>query len=107
MRMPALALRCGLCRATRGSCLMGLLPVLLAAVRPGALYRDIGNAIARVAKAAGFGVVRTYSGHGVHRLFHCNPTVPHYANNKAVGVIRAGHVFTIEPMINAGACAAP
>ena len=36
------------------------------------------------------------------RLFHTNPNVPHYANNKAVGVMKPGHVFTIEPMINRG-----
>ena len=36
------------------------------------------------------------------RLFHCAPNVPHYAKNKAVGVMKPGHCFTIEPMINAG-----
>ena len=36
------------------------------------------------------------------RLFHCAPNVPHYAKNKAVGVMKAGHCFTIEPMINEG-----
>lgn len=34
--------------------------------------------------------------------FHCAPSIPHYANNKAVGVMKPGMVFTIEPMINAG-----
>jgi hypothetical protein len=42
------------------------------------------------------------SGHGVGELFHCSPTVPHYANNKATGRMQAGHIFTIEPMINEG-----
>jgi len=28
--------------------------------------------------------------------------VPHYRNNKAVGFMKPGHVFTIEPMINMG-----
>ena len=27
-------------------------------------------------------------------------SVPHYGNNKATGFMKAGHVFTIEPMIN-------
>ena len=35
-------------------------------------------------------------------MFHCAPNVPHYAKNKAVGVMKAGHCFTIEPMINVG-----
>ena len=38
----------------------------------------------------------------ISRLFHCAPNVPHYAKNKAVGVMKPGHVFTIEPMINEG-----
>jgi methionine aminopeptidase len=41
-------------------------------------------------------------GHGIHRLFHTQPNVPHYAKNKTVGVMKAGNTFTIEPMINAG-----
>jgi methionyl aminopeptidase len=28
--------------------------------------------------------------------------VPHYSKNKAVGFMKKGHVFTIEPMINQG-----
>jgi methionine aminopeptidase len=44
--------------------------------------------------------VRTYCGHGIGDLFHCAPSIPHYAKNKAVGVMKVGHTFTIEPMIN-------
>jgi len=71
-------------------------------VRPGALYRDVGQTIERHAKSAGFSVVRTYCGHGINRLFHCAPSVPHYSKNKAVGVMKPGHTFTIEPMISEG-----
>ncbi len=71
-------------------------------VRPGTLYRDVGNVIQKHAHDNGFSVVRTYCGHGIHKYFHCAPSVPHYAKNKAVGVMRAGHTFTIEPMISEG-----
>ena len=47
-------------------------------------------------------MVRTYSGHGINDLFHTAPNVPHYAKNKAIGTMKAGMVFTIEPMINEG-----
>ena len=40
--------------------------------------------------------------HLIYRLFHCAPNVPHYAKNKAVGVMKPGHCFTIEPMISEG-----
>jgi methionyl aminopeptidase len=78
------------------------LQAAIAQVKPGQLYRNIGNQVEATATPLGLSVVRTYCGHGIHKLFHTNPTVPHYAKNKAPGVMAAGHVFTVEPMINAG-----
>lgn len=74
----------------------------IAASRQGVLYRDLGNVIQKTAQAGGFSVVKSYCGHGIHRLFHCAPNVPHYAKNKAIGVMKPGNAFTIEPMINEG-----
>eukprot|EP00053_Salpingoeca_punica_P006845 m.63883 g.63883 ORF g.63883 m.63883 type:complete len:384 (+) comp13885_c0_seq1:51-1202(+) len=74
----------------------------IAACKPGFRYRDIGDIISKHAHANGFQVVRTYCGHGVNDLFHTVPSIPHYAKNKAVGFMKVGHTFTIEPMINAG-----
>ncbi|KNE62651.1 methionine aminopeptidase, type I [Allomyces macrogynus ATCC 38327] len=71
-------------------------------VKPGVMYRELGNVIEKTAKERGFAVVRTYCGHGIHRLFHTTPNIPHYAKNKAIGVMKPGHIFTIEPMINVG-----
>ncbi len=64
--------------------------------------RDVGNVIQKQATSGGYSVVRSYCGHGIHKLFHCAPNVPHYAKNKAVGVMKPGHCFTIEPMISEG-----
>ncbi len=74
----------------------------IAEVKPGVKYREMGNVIQKHAQSEGFSVVRSYCGHGIHKLFHCAPNVPHYAKNKAVGVMKKGHAFTIEPMINEG-----
>ncbi|KAK5132119.1 hypothetical protein LTR08_000370 [Meristemomyces frigidus] len=74
----------------------------IALVKPGALFRDYGTTIEKVAKAAGCQVVKTYVGHGINQLFHCAPNVPHYAKNKAVGEAKVGMCFTIEPMITLG-----
>jgi methionyl aminopeptidase len=71
-------------------------------VKPGTKYRDVGNVIQKHAQAHGFSVVRSYCGHGIHRLFHTAPSIPHYAKNKAIGVMKPGHCFTIEPMISEG-----
>ncbi|CAG8495179.1 8290_t:CDS:2 [Funneliformis caledonium] len=70
--------------------------------KPGFLYRNLGAVIEKHAKTNNCSVVRTYCGHGIHGLFHCSPNVPHYAKNKAVGTMKPGHCFTIEPMINLG-----
>lgn len=71
-------------------------------VKPGVKFRELGNVIQKHANANGFSVVKGYTGHGIHRLFHCAPTIPHYAKNTVPGVMKAGNSFTIEPMINAG-----
>jgi methionyl aminopeptidase len=39
-------------------------------------------------------VVRQYTGHGIHNLFHCLPNIPHYAKNKAAGQMKEGMVST-------------
>ncbi|XP_006459789.1 hypothetical protein AGABI2DRAFT_149798 [Agaricus bisporus var. bisporus H97] len=70
--------------------------------KPGALFRDIGKVIEPIARTNGCAVVRTYTGHGINDLFHCSPNIPHYAKNKAVGTMKPGMCFTIEPMINLG-----
>jgi len=83
-------------------CARECLDAAIETVRPGIPYRAIGDIIDHHAKSKGFSVVRTYCGHGIGEFFHCAPTIPHYGKNKAVGIIKAGHVFTIEPMINEG-----
>lgn len=70
--------------------------------KPGTMYKELGNVIGNFIESKGLAVTKTYCGHGVGKLFHCNPNVPHYKNNKAVGIMRPGHIFTIEPMINQG-----
>ena len=66
------------------------------------MYREVGNIISGHVEPLGLSVVRTYTGHGVGSEFHQAPTIPHYKKNKAVGFMKVGHVFTIEPMINQG-----
>ncbi|CAA7271103.1 unnamed protein product [Cyclocybe aegerita] len=86
-----------LIRTTRGA-----LDAAIAMCKPGALFRDIGKVIEPLARAGGCAVVRTYTGHGINDLFHCSPNIPHYAKNKAVGTMKAGMTFSIEPMLNLG-----
>ncbi|EAZ63252.1 methionine aminopeptidase [Scheffersomyces stipitis CBS 6054] len=78
------------------------LDLAIAAVKPGLAFRDLGNIIEEHATKNGLSVVKTYCGHGTGELFHCQPNVPHYAKNKAIGIAKPGMVFTIEPMLNLG-----
>jgi methionyl aminopeptidase len=70
--------------------------------KPGTMYKEIGEVIGEFIEGRGLSVTKTYCGHGIGREFHCNPNVPHYRKNKTVGIMRPGHIFTIEPMINQG-----
>lgn len=72
------------------------------AVKPGARVGDIGAAIQEYAEAQGFSVVRSFVGHGVGRIFHTEPQIPHYGTRGRGKKLRPGMVFTIEPMINEG-----
>jgi len=40
----------------------------IAICKPGVPYRDIGNKIEEIIKPKGYGIVRRYTGHGVHKL---------------------------------------
>ena len=74
----------------------------IAEVREGARIGDIGAAIQAYAEGQGCSVVRDYVGHGIGREFHTAPQVPHYGQRGSGKRLKAGMVFTIEPMINIG-----
>ncbi|HET6340423.1 MAG TPA: type I methionyl aminopeptidase [Polyangiales bacterium] len=74
----------------------------IAEVREGARIGDIGAAIQAYAHSQGCSVVRDYVGHGIGREFHTAPQVPHYGKRGDGKRLKAGMVFTIEPMINFG-----
>ena len=71
-------------------------------VKEGATLGDIGAAIAAHAHSHSYSVVREYCGHGIGKNFHEDPQVLHYGIKGQGMVLKAGMIFTIEPMINAG-----
>ena len=74
----------------------------ISAARPGNKLGDIGHAVQSVAKRAGFGVVRDYTGHGIGRNMHEDPLVPNYGMRHTGMKLEAGMVLAIEPMITMG-----
>ena len=63
---------------------------------------DIGSTIQNHVEAEGFSVVQDFCGHGIGKEFHKEPNVLHYGKKGTGEKIKAGMIFTIEPMINLG-----
>jgi len=74
----------------------------IAQVRDGARIGDIGAAIQEFAEGQGCSVVRAFVGHGIGRIFHEDPQVPHHGRRNSGFRLKAGMTFTIEPMVNIG-----
>ncbi len=63
---------------------------------------DIGAAIQEYAESQGFSVVREFVGHGIGKVFHEEPQIPHFGTRGRGLRLEPGMTFTIEPMINEG-----
>ena len=63
---------------------------------------DIGSTIQQHVEAKGCSVVQDFCGHGIGQRFHEEPSVLHYGKKGTGEKIKAGMIFTIEPMINFG-----
>lgn len=71
-------------------------------LKAGTPLYDIGYRVQQYAEAHGYGVIRSYTGHGIGKEMHEDPSVPNYGK-KGTGVkLRAGTVLCIEPMISLG-----
>ncbi len=71
-------------------------------VKPEATLGDIGYAIQSFAEKNGYSIVREFCGHGIGKVFHTEPQILHYGRPGTGLKLKAGMIFTIEPMINAG-----
>lgn len=71
-------------------------------IKPGIRLGDIGHAIQKHAEKHNYSVVRDYTGHGIGKVFHDEPSVLHYGKPGTGPILKEGMFFTVEPMINAG-----
>ena len=86
-----------LVEATRTAMLAGI-----AMAVPGNTLGDIGAAIEDVALAHGYGVVRSFVGHGIGTEMHEEPQVPNYRTGDRGRKIEVGLCLAIEPMFTLG-----
>lgn len=63
---------------------------------------DIGYRVQKHAESFGYGVIRSYTGHGIGREMHEDPSVPNYGKLGTGVRLKAGTVLCIEPMIAMG-----
>ena len=86
-----------LCDTTRESLYEGI----KAAVAGGRIG-DIGSTIQRYCEERGFSVVREFTGHGVGKQMHEDPSVPNFGTPGRGVRLLPGMTLAIEPMINMG-----
>ena len=71
-------------------------------LRAGTPLYDIGYRVQKHAEAHGYGVIRSYTGHGIGREMHEDPSVPNYGKLGTGMRLKAGTVICVEPMIAQG-----
>lgn len=71
----------------------------IAAAVPGNTLGDVGYAIAKVARDAGYGLLADHGGHGIGRTMHEDPHVPNEGRRGKGMRLRPGLVIAIEPML--------
>lgn len=75
----------------------------IAQARAGNHVFDISRAVQSYAEGEGYAIVRQYTGHGIGRALHEEPTVPNYIDPHMPNpLLRPGMVICIEPMLNEG-----
>ncbi|MGI2335797.1 MAG: type I methionyl aminopeptidase [Dehalogenimonas sp.] len=78
------------------------LAVGIIAAKAGSRLGDVGAAIQQYAESRGYGVVKEYSGHGIGREMHEDPSVPNYGKRGSGTLLKNGMTLALEPMLNQG-----
>lgn len=71
-------------------------------LRAGTPLFDIGYRVQKYAESFGYGVIRSYTGHGIGKEMHEDPSVPNFGKLGTGMRLKAGTVLCIEPMIAMG-----
>lgn len=70
--------------------------------KPGNYVSNIGHAIENFIKPYGYGIVETFTGHGIGKALHEAPQVLNYGPKNQGPKLKPGMTICIEPMINLG-----
>ena len=69
---------------------------------PGGKLGDVSAAVQSYCESRGYSVVREYTGHGIGKELHEDPSVPNYGTAGRGVRLLPGMTIAIEPMINQG-----
>ena len=78
------------------------LEIALSVVRAGARLGDVSHAVEKYALENGMSVVREFTGHGIGRHLHEEPSIPNFSKPGTGPVLKAGMTLAIEPMLCLG-----
>ena len=70
--------------------------------KPGNYVSNIGHAIEQFIKPYGYGIVETFTGHGIGKALHEAPQVLNYGPKNEGPKLKPGMTICIEPMVNLG-----
>jgi methionyl aminopeptidase len=68
--------------------------------KPGNHVSDISHAIESYIKPYGYGIVESFTGHGIGRHLHEEPQVLNYGKPHEGPILKPGMTICIEPMVN-------
>ncbi|MCQ2791896.1 MAG: type I methionyl aminopeptidase [Bacilli bacterium] len=71
-------------------------------IKEGVHLGDVSHAIQTHVEKNGFSVIRDYTGHGVGRHLHEDPSIPNYGEAGTGVILKAGMCLAIEPMVAEG-----
>lgn len=80
----------------------GALAQAVAEVKKGAHVGDISHAVQTYVEAAGFGCVRSLTGHGLGKTLHQFPDIPNFGESGTGPALPAGTLIAVEPIVSAG-----
>jgi len=78
------------------------LAMALSEVKAGARLGDISHAVEKYALANGMSVVKEFTGHGIGRHLHEEPSIPNFGKPGTGPVLKTGMTLAIEPMLCLG-----
>ena len=70
--------------------------------RPNNRLSDISHAIEQYVRKFGYGIVEEFTGHGIGRHLHEDPSIPNYGMPGHGPILKKGMTIAIEPMVTMG-----